>query len=79
MLLTSKNMQKIILFLAIVGFGSFAYGQGCSDAGFCTLGSLKSNFDYEKKDSNTINEKEIKKLHVKHGEKKTQYGRDLAS
>ena len=53
-------MQKIILFLAIVGFGSFAYGQGCSDAGFCTLGSLKSNFDFEKKDSTSLAEKEIK-------------------
>lgn len=53
-------MQKLILFLAIVGFGSFAYGQGCSDAGFCTLGSLKSNFDFEKKDSSSLEEKELK-------------------
>jgi hypothetical protein len=53
-------MQKIILFLGIVLSINFANAQGCSDAGFCTLGSLKSNFDFEKKDSNSINEKEFK-------------------
>lgn len=52
-------MQKAISFLAIIFIASTANAQGCSDAGFCTLGSLKSNFDLEKKD--TISEtKELK-------------------
>lgn len=53
-------MEKIILLLAIVCSVGYANAQGCSDAGFCTLGSLKSNFDFEKKDSTTIKEKELK-------------------
>lgn len=53
-------MQRIILLLAIVLSVGYANAQGCSDAGFCTLGSLKSNFDFEKKDSFSLNEKELK-------------------
>ncbi|HUM50964.1 MAG TPA: hypothetical protein PK431_04080 [Chitinophagales bacterium] len=53
-------MQKTILLFAIICSVMYANAQGCSDAGFCTLGSLKSNFDFEKKDSTSIKEKEIK-------------------
>jgi hypothetical protein len=53
-------MQRIILLLTIVFSAGYANAQGCSDAGFCTLGSLKSNFDFEKKDSTAIKEKELK-------------------
>ena len=53
-------MQKMILLLAIVLSVGYSKAQGCSDAGFCTLGSLKSNFDFEKKDSSSLNEKELK-------------------
>ena len=53
-------MKKTIVFLVIVFTSSFVNAQGCSDAGFCTLGSLKSNFDFEKKDSASLNEKELK-------------------
>ncbi|HOY42438.1 MAG TPA: hypothetical protein PLX60_11265 [Chitinophagales bacterium] len=53
-------MQKIILLLAMVSSFAYAYAQGCSDAGFCTLGSLKSNFDFDNKDSSIIEEKELK-------------------
>lgn len=53
-------MRKIILVFSIVLSVSYANAQGCSDAGFCTLGSLKSNFDFEKKDSSATQGKELK-------------------
>jgi len=53
-------MKKILLFVTMAMSISLVKSQGCSDAGFCTLGSLKSNFDFEKKDSSTMNEKELK-------------------
>lgn len=34
--------MKKILFLSVL-FSGLAYGQGCSDAGFCTMGDLKPN------------------------------------
>ncbi len=53
-------MKKLILFTIVVLSTNLAKAQGCSDAGFCTLGSLKSNFDYDKKDSSATPEKELK-------------------
>lgn len=52
-------MKKLLLLFIAALSALLVNAQGCSDAGFCTLGSLKSNFDFEKKDS-SLNEKELK-------------------
>lgn len=53
-------MKNLILLFTMVFAITFAKAQGCSDAGFCTLGSLKSNFDFDNKDSSMAEEKVLK-------------------
>lgn len=53
-------MKKIILLFAAAIIATNIFAQGCSDAGFCTLGSLKSNFDFEKRDSAASEENFLK-------------------
>jgi hypothetical protein len=42
-------MSKFILSLAIVLYSMTAFSQGCSDAGFCTMGAMKPDQPYNKK------------------------------
>src|SRR5690606_3802589 len=43
-------MQKwIILLVLLISANSIAYSQGCSDAGFCTMGAMKPDQPFNKK------------------------------
>ncbi|MCF6351642.1 MAG: hypothetical protein L3J06_01390 [Cyclobacteriaceae bacterium] len=44
-----KPLKNLILFTAVVLISCQAYGQGCSDAGFCTMGAMKPDQAYNKK------------------------------
>ncbi len=42
-------MKKILTALVSLFISSFIYAQGCSDAGFCTMGAMKPDQPYNKK------------------------------
>ncbi|MFY8127450.1 MAG: hypothetical protein ACOVMM_03670 [Chitinophagaceae bacterium] len=47
-------MKKIVLLLAIIAKSTFSFTQGCSDAGFCTLGNLNPLHQNKEKSQLTI-------------------------
>lgn len=42
-------LKKLILLIILIGTSLLGYSQGCSDAGFCTMGALKPDQGYSKK------------------------------
>jgi hypothetical protein len=42
-------MKGILLLLYLSGFVTLSYAQGCSDAGFCTMGAMKPDQPYNKR------------------------------
>src|SRR5687768_12849223 len=50
MTLPMKNCFKIVFTLSILfPFSSHVFSQGCSDAGFCTMGAMKPDQPFNKK------------------------------
>lgn len=43
------NIKKVFCLLFILVFHSIVFGQGCSDAGFCTLGAMRPNQSFANK------------------------------
>ena len=41
--------KSLLSFIAILVLAQFSFGQGCSDAGFCTMGAMKPDQPYNKK------------------------------
>ena len=42
-------LKKIILLITLIGSSFLTHSQGCSDAGFCTMGAMKPGQGYNKK------------------------------
>src|SRR5262245_28584452 len=42
-------MRALPIILSLVAIASLCYSQGCSDAGFCTMGAMKPDQPYNKK------------------------------
>lgn len=47
--------MKYIFLISLFLFSYFSYGQGCSDAGFCTMGAMKPDQNYNKKAKYRLN------------------------
>jgi len=56
---TNRILTLTIVFLLHLGFTFKAFSQGCSDAGFCTMGALKPDQNYNKKLSIKLRSVEI--------------------
>ncbi|MFM7429042.1 MAG: hypothetical protein ACKO1F_03990 [Flammeovirgaceae bacterium] len=41
--------KSLLSFIALLALAQFSFGQGCSDAGFCTMGAMKPDQPYNKK------------------------------
>ena len=52
-------MRPILLCLFFIAFSLVAYSQGCSDAGFCTMGAMKPDQPYNKKISLKLRSMEV--------------------
>lgn len=51
--------QVLVILLSVFGYGFSSFGQGCSDAGFCTMGALKPDQPYHKEVNLKIRSMEI--------------------
>ncbi len=47
--LASESMKRVFLILIVISASFSALSQGCSDAGFCTMGALKPDQPFNKK------------------------------
>ncbi|MBX2962716.1 MAG: hypothetical protein KF687_09400 [Cyclobacteriaceae bacterium] len=52
-------MRKILVFICIALTTGSLYGQGCSDAGFCTMGAMKPDQPFNKKVPVKLNSMEL--------------------
>ncbi|MEM9389882.1 MAG: hypothetical protein AAGA02_05375 [Bacteroidota bacterium] len=51
--------KALLLFIIVLFFGGISFGQGCSDAGFCSMGAMRPSQVYNKKINFKLRELEV--------------------
>ena len=51
--------KALLLLLFILFFAEISFGQGCSDAGFCSMGAMRPSQVYNKKINFKLKELEV--------------------